>query len=40
MNKIYRLTVNLAKCDTDTVTRLLNIGYDLTKRKITKRNKL
>jgi len=40
MNKIHWLTVNLAECDTNTVTWLLNISYDLTKRKITKRNKL
>lgn len=40
MNKIHWLTVNLAECDTNTVTWLLSISYDLTKRKITKRNKL
>ena len=33
MNKTHWLTVSLSECDTETVTWLLGISYDLTKRK-------
>ena len=33
MNKTHWLTVSLSECDTKTVTWLLGISYDLTKRK-------
>lgn len=33
MNKTHWLTVALSECDTETITWLLGISYDLTKRK-------
>ena len=34
MNKTHWLTVALAECDTDTISWLLGISYDLTRSKI------
>ena len=34
MNKTHWLTVALEECDVDTLTWLLNISYELTRRKI------
>lgn len=34
MNKVHWLTVALGECDEDTISWLLGISYDLTRRKI------
>ena len=34
MNKMHWLTVALSECDNDTISWLLGISYDLTRRKI------
>ena len=37
MNKVHWLTVALSECDVDTIAWLLNISYDLTKKKTKKK---
>lgn len=39
MNKTHWLTVALSECDTDTISWLLGISYDLTRSKINKRKR-